>query len=82
MNLKQRLPLIAVTVTSTLCIMISLFSLKLGLFIIFQNIFYIPIILACFYYRKQGFAILCCLVMHLLFSRHCIYKRSDDYPGR
>jgi len=57
MNVKQRLPLIAVTVTSILCIAISIFSLKSGWFIVFQNFFYIPIIVACYYYKKQGFAI-------------------------
>ena len=57
MNVKQRLPLIAVTVTSILCIAISIFSLKSGWFIVFQNFFYIPIIVACFYYKIQGFAI-------------------------
>jgi PAS domain S-box-containing protein len=57
MNLKHRLPLIALIFTSVLCIAISVFSLKSGQFTIFQNLFYIPIIVACFYYRKWGFAI-------------------------
>jgi len=57
MNLKHRLPLIAVTVTSLLCIAISIFSLKSGQFIIFQNLFYVPIIISCYYYTKQGFAV-------------------------
>ena len=57
MNLKHRLPIIAFVVTSILCIAISLFSLKSGQFIIFQNLFYIPIIISCFYYKKQGLAI-------------------------
>lgn len=57
MNLKHRLPLIAVTITSVLCITISIFSLKSGLFIVFQNLFYIPIIISCYYYKKQGFAL-------------------------
>ena len=57
MNLKHRLPLIAVTLTSVLCIAISIFSLKSGIFNVFQNLFYIPIIISCFYYKKQGFAI-------------------------
>jgi len=55
MNLKHRLPLIAVTVTSVLCIAISIFYLESGWVIIFQNFFYIPIIIACFYYGKHGF---------------------------
>ncbi|MCK9392885.1 MAG: PAS domain S-box protein, partial [Syntrophales bacterium] len=55
MNLKQLLPLSAVTVTSVLCIAISILSLKSELFIIFQNFLYIPIIISCFYYGKRGF---------------------------
>ena len=55
-NIKHRLPLIAVTVASVLCIAISIFSLQSGQFIIFQNLFYIPIIISCYYYTKQGFA--------------------------
>ncbi len=57
MNLRRRLPLIAVAVTSVLSIAISIFSLKSGQFIIFQNLFYIPIIISCYYYTKQGFAV-------------------------
>jgi PAS domain S-box-containing protein len=57
MNLKHRLPLIAVIFTSVLCIAISIFSLKSGQFIVFQNLFYIPIVIACFYYAKKGLAI-------------------------
>jgi PAS domain S-box-containing protein len=71
MNIKKRLPLIAVTFTSALCIAISIFSLKSGYFIVFQNIFYIPIIIACFYYKKHGFAIsvaLSCIYFFLIIA--------------
>jgi PAS domain S-box-containing protein len=71
MNLNDRLPIIAVTVTAALCIVISLFSLKSGLFIIFQNFFYIPIVIACFYYRSYGFAIsvaLSCIYFFLIIA--------------
>ena len=65
------MPLIAVTFTSVLCIAISIFSLKSGQFTIFQNLFYIPIIVACFYYKKQGFAIsvaLSCIYFFLIIA--------------
>jgi PAS domain S-box-containing protein len=71
MNLKHRLPLIAVTVASVLCIAISIFSLKSGQFIIFQNLFYIPIFISCYYYTKQGFAIsvaLSCIYFFLIIA--------------
>jgi diguanylate cyclase (GGDEF)-like protein/PAS domain S-box-containing protein len=71
MNLKHRLPLMAVTFTSVLCIAISIFSLKAGIFIVFQNLFYFPIIISCFYYRKKGFAIsvaLSCIYFFLIIA--------------
>jgi PAS domain-containing protein len=71
MNLKHRVPLIAVTLTSILCIAISIFSLKSGIFNVFQNLFYIPIIISCFYYKKQGFAIsvaLSCIYFFLIIA--------------
>jgi len=55
MNLRDRLPFIAVIATSALCIGIAVYCLKSGIFIVFQNLFYLPIIIACFYYRKWGF---------------------------
>jgi len=70
-NLKHRLPLIAVAITSVLCITISIFLLKFGQFTIFQNLFYIPIIISCFYYKKQGFAIsvsLSCIYFFLIIA--------------
>ncbi|MCX5855620.1 MAG: PAS domain-containing protein, partial [Deltaproteobacteria bacterium] len=69
--MRHRLPLIAVTFTSVLCIAISIFSLKSGQFIVFQNFFYIPIIIACYYYKKQGFAIsvaLSCIYFFLIIA--------------
>lgn len=55
-SLSPRWPAVAVTVTSLLCVGISVFFLTRGHFIIFQNLFYIPLIIACFYYGKPGFA--------------------------
>ncbi|MFA6414280.1 MAG: PAS domain S-box protein [Syntrophales bacterium] len=54
-SLKHHFPLITLIITSILCIGISIFSLKSGWFVIFQNLFYIPIIISCFYYKKRGF---------------------------
>ncbi|HIH27130.1 MAG TPA: PAS domain S-box protein, partial [Methanoregulaceae archaeon] len=49
------LPLLAVIGTSLLCITVSIVSLMAGWFIIFQNLYYIPIIIACVFFRRQGF---------------------------
>ncbi|HPQ44792.1 MAG TPA: ATP-binding protein [Syntrophales bacterium] len=54
-NLIELLPLIGIGVASVLCIIVSVLSLKSGFFIVFQNLFYIPIIISCFYYGKRGF---------------------------
>jgi PAS domain S-box-containing protein len=69
--LKCQLPLIALTVTSVLCIAISIYSLSAGWFIIFQNLYYIPIIISCFYYGRRGFifsAILACIYFLLILA--------------
>jgi PAS domain S-box-containing protein len=73
-KLKHLQPLIAVIVTFVLCIAISIFSLKSGCFIIFQNLFYIPIVISCFYYQKRGFIfsiIVACIyfLLILLFTK-------------
>ena len=68
---KHRLPLLAVVVTSVLCIAISIFSLQSGWFIIFQNLYYVPIIISCFYYTKRGFifsVLLACIYFLLILS--------------
>jgi len=40
--------------TTAISIVVSLISLSSGFFIIFQNLFYIPIILACIFYLRRG----------------------------
>jgi len=62
-NLREQLPLIGVIATSALCIGISILALKAGIIIIFQNLFYIPIVIACFYFRKRGLAIAAALAV-------------------
>ena len=43
-----------IIVTTLLSVVVSLVSLSSGLYIIFQNLFYIPIILACIFYLRRG----------------------------
>jgi light-regulated signal transduction histidine kinase (bacteriophytochrome) len=62
-------PLIALAAITILVIAISIFCLSSGYFIIFQNLFYIPIIIACVYYTKRGFAfsvIIACIYFFLV----------------
>jgi len=49
-------PLIMLAVSTLAALIISVYCLYLGWFIVFQNLFYIPIIIACIYYEKKGFA--------------------------
>jgi PAS domain S-box-containing protein len=51
-----RLPLILIIVTTLIALSASFASLLSGWLTIFQNLFYIPIILACYYYAKRGFS--------------------------
>ncbi len=51
---NEYLPLLLVTVTTTLSIIIGFLALNSGVYFIFQNLFYIPIIIACIYYTRRG----------------------------
>jgi PAS domain S-box-containing protein len=57
-------PVVVIVVTTIAISAISIYCLASGYFIIFQNLFYIPIIIACMYYTRRGFAfsvIIACL---------------------
>ena len=41
--------------SAVLAVAISVYCLNLGIFIVFQNLFYFPIIVSCIYYLKRGF---------------------------
>ena len=51
----EYLPLLLITVTTALSFIIGFLALNSGIYFIFQNLFYIPIIIACIYYTRQGF---------------------------
>ncbi len=57
------LPLIALVITSLLSIVVSIMALRSGTYIIFQNLFYLPIIIACYYYKKTGFIVAIALAL-------------------
>lgn len=49
-------PFVVIAVTTLAAIAVSIYCLSHGWVIIFQNLFYVPIIIACLYYTKKGFA--------------------------
>lgn len=51
---NEYLPPLLVTVTTTLSIIIGFLALNSGVYFIFQNLFYIPIVIACIYYTRHG----------------------------
>ena len=53
--LLGRSPLIIIIVSTLIVIAISLYCLSEGWFIVFQNLFYVPIIISCMFYTKRGF---------------------------
>jgi PAS domain S-box-containing protein len=57
------------------CIGITIGFLETGYTIIFQNLFYVPIILACFFYLKRGFLFSCVLSL-IYFSLMIIYNMN------
>ena len=60
---RNRLHITFIAATTIAAILISLYYLSSGWFIIFQNLFYIPIILSCMYYTMRGFIYSICLVL-------------------
>ena len=63
MNTENKIPfspsypwhLFALIFTTVFAIAVSLYYLNAGRFIVFQNLFYFPIIIACIYYQRKGF---------------------------
>ncbi|MBN2734269.1 MAG: hypothetical protein JXQ82_05380 [Methanomicrobiaceae archaeon] len=53
-TIGSRIPVALIIITTFLSVAVSLLSLSSGYYIIFQNLFYIPIILACIFYLRRG----------------------------
>ena len=69
-RLTDNLPLIAGLSATIICIIISIISLETGWVSIFQNLFYIPIIIVCIYYTTRGFAfsLVISLIYYIIFA--------------
>lgn len=61
--LRRYLPQIAFIIVTIGCILISIYSFQNGNTIIYQNIFFIPIILASIFFLRKGFLISCLLAL-------------------
>jgi PAS domain S-box-containing protein len=61
-------PFVIIAITTLVTIAISIYFLSAGYFNIFPNLFYIPIIIACIYYKKRGliFSIIVACIYFLL----------------
>ena len=78
---RSRLPLIAVLLIAA-CILTYFFRNVLGTGTLFTHFFYIPIILACIWWRGQGLLVTVILVLVLTFNHHLAvgYRPTiDDY---
>ncbi|PKL59901.1 MAG: hypothetical protein CVV33_05465, partial [Methanomicrobiales archaeon HGW-Methanomicrobiales-4] len=60
---KRNYPLIFLILSTFGCILVSIYSLQMGYTIIFQNLFYLPIIFACIFYLWRGFLFSCLLAI-------------------
>ncbi len=69
---NRYIPLIALLLSTIICIAVSHIILHHGYTIIFQNLFYIPIILACIFYIWRGFlfSVLLAVFYFLLITTH------------
>jgi hypothetical protein len=63
---KNRFLIVLIAVTTVATVLISLYYLFSGSFNVFQNLFYIPIILSCMYYTVRGFIYSVCLALFYL----------------
>ncbi|MCP1715779.1 PAS domain S-box-containing protein [Methanocalculus alkaliphilus] len=52
--ISERLALGALISTTAICLALTILSLSSGFYIIFQNLYYIPITLACIFYLRRG----------------------------
>lgn len=55
MNISSRVIISAIALTTIISFVVAVFCLRVGFYIIFQNLLYIPIIIACIHYPKKGF---------------------------
>jgi signal transduction histidine kinase len=51
---EEQLPLVIIIITTAISLAVGFVSLSSGVYIIFQNLLYVPIIIACIFYQKRG----------------------------
>jgi PAS domain S-box-containing protein len=62
-TIKEKIPLLFLILSALVSILIIIWCIEAGYTAIFQNILYIPIILACVIYPRQGFIFSCFLAL-------------------
>lgn len=78
--ISERLALGALISTTAICLALTILSLSSGFYIIFQNLYYIPITLACIFYLRRGLLfsiLLAALYLILLISYAGIGELSN-----
>ncbi|MDD3407730.1 MAG: PAS domain S-box protein [Methanomicrobium sp.] len=75
---KSRAVFALIILITIMCIAVSYLSLSSGYYILFQNLFYIPIILACVFYLRRG--LLFSVILSLLyFCMLMAFAGSDEF---
>lgn len=67
-EIRTSIPLISIIIAIIASIGVTIAALALGIMVVFQNIFYIPIVLASYYYQKKGVLLSSCLAIFYLVS--------------
>ncbi len=50
----KKWPFVALVITTIISLGVSLYFLQMGISIVFQNLFYFPILIACTFYQRTG----------------------------
>ncbi|PWR70881.1 PAS domain S-box protein [Methanospirillum lacunae] len=73
----RQLPFVALVFSTLLCLGISLYFLQMGISIVFQNLYYFPILIACTFYQKRGF-VFSVLLSLIYFSLIILFYQDFD----
>jgi len=76
---KSLAPTALIAISTLFVVIITFVALSLGITIIFQNAYYIPIILACYYWRRKGLYFSIVLVLIYLFSLLAVFPSVEIF---
>ena len=76
-NTKDRQKLIIITILIIVCMILTyIFKIKLDIGRVYTHFFYIPIILACYWWNKKGLIVVFILSIYLIFF-HIFFKMEE-----